>query len=48
MGVKSKTVVGFRMPYDLPLVPYGRDDLPWCATSSYSAPDAFGHGWGDL
>lgn len=43
---KSKTVVGFRMPYDLPLIPYGRDDLPWCATSSYSAPDAFGRGWG--
>ncbi|TID23623.1 tyrosyl-DNA phosphodiesterase 1 [Venturia nashicola] len=42
----SEKVVGFRMPYDLPLIPYGRDDLPWCATSSYNAPDAFGRGWG--
>lgn len=45
---KSRTVVGFRMPYDLPLVPYGQADLPWCATSSYNAPDAFGHGWGSF
>lgn len=40
------TVVGLRMPYDLPLVPYGPDELPWCATSSYDAPDAFGREWG--
>jgi tyrosyl-DNA phosphodiesterase-1 len=43
--VKTTTVVGFRMPYDLPLVPYKADDLPWCATSSYDTPDAFGRGW---
>ncbi|KAE9985580.1 hypothetical protein EG328_007246 [Venturia inaequalis] len=45
---RPKMVVGFRMPYDLPLIPYGRDDLPWCATSTYRAPDAFGRGWGGV
>lgn len=34
-----KTVVGFRMPYDLPLSPYTADDKPWCASSSYSELD---------
>ncbi|QDS69542.1 hypothetical protein FKW77_007741 [Venturia effusa] len=45
-GQSSKTIVGFRMPYDLPLVPYTPDDLPWCATASYKALDAFGRSWG--
>ncbi len=35
----DELVVGARMPYDLPLVPYGKDDEPWCATSSYAEPD---------
>ncbi|EKD18637.1 uncharacterized protein L3040_002064 [Drepanopeziza brunnea f. sp. 'multigermtubi'] len=38
-------LVGARMPYDLPLVPYGKDDLPWCATSSYEEPDWKGQVW---
>jgi tyrosyl-DNA phosphodiesterase-1 len=42
---EASTVIGFRMPYDLPLVPYGGGDFPWCATSSYRAPDAFGRIW---
>lgn len=33
------TVVGFRMPYDLPLTKYAATDLPWCATASYHEPD---------
>jgi tyrosyl-DNA phosphodiesterase-1 len=43
---KAKTVVGFRMPYDLPLVPYTADEKPWCATMQYSEPDRHGKAWG--
>lgn len=39
------TVVGFRMPYDLPLTPYGPDDVPWCATAAHSEPDWMGQTW---
>lgn len=35
----GELVIGARMPYDLPLVPYSRDDEPWCATKSYNEPD---------
>jgi len=35
-------VIAARMPYDLPLVPYGKEDEPWCATSSYDEPDWMG------
>ncbi|CAG8391130.1 unnamed protein product [Penicillium salamii] len=38
-------VVGFRMPYDLPLTPYGIDDEPWCATASYEDVDWWGQRW---
>jgi tyrosyl-DNA phosphodiesterase-1 len=41
----SDLVVGARMPYDLPLVPYAKDDVPWCATSSYLDPDWMGETW---
>lgn len=39
------TTVGFRMPYDLPLTPYGADDIPWCATAAHSEPDWMGQTW---
>ncbi|KAL1969963.1 hypothetical protein VTN77DRAFT_7473 [Rasamsonia byssochlamydoides] len=39
------TIVGFRMPYDLPLTPYGAIDMPWCATATYSEPDWLGQTW---
>ncbi|KAH8659164.1 tyrosyl-DNA phosphodiesterase [Tricladium varicosporioides] len=42
---KSDNIVGARMPYDLPLTPYGRDDIPWCATASYDEPDWMGATW---
>lgn len=38
-------IVGARMPYDLPLVSYGKDDIPWCASASYSEPDWMGKTW---
>jgi tyrosyl-DNA phosphodiesterase-1 len=34
-----ETLVGIRMPYDLPLVPYGNDHNPWCGTKSYNELD---------
>ncbi|RDL33616.1 Uncharacterized protein BP5553_07984 [Venustampulla echinocandica] len=37
--VASHIVVGARIPYDLPLLKYGEDDEPWCATASYTKPD---------
>jgi len=42
---KLQTVVGFRMPYDLPLTPYFTSDEPWCATASHSSPDWRGVIW---
>ncbi|KAF1843452.1 tyrosyl-DNA phosphodiesterase 1 [Cucurbitaria berberidis CBS 394.84] len=41
-----KTVVGFRMPYSLPLSSYKAEDMPWCATMKYSEPDWKGLSWG--
>jgi len=41
----GKTVVGFRMPYDLPLRPYAPTDKPWCATMQYLEPDWKGQVW---
>jgi len=35
----GELVIGTRMPYDLPLVPYTRGDEPWCATKSYQELD---------
>ncbi len=40
-----RVVVGVRMPYDLPLVPYGRDDVPWCATMQQTEPNWMGRVW---
>ncbi|RDW91985.1 hypothetical protein BP5796_01379 [Coleophoma crateriformis] len=45
LGESAEAVVGVRMPYDLPLVPYGKDDTPWCATASYSEPDWLGQAY---
>lgn len=41
------TVVGFRMPYDLPLTPYRASDVPWCASASHPTPDWRGQTWID-
>ena len=42
---KDGPVVGWRMPYDLPLVPYGADEKPWCATEACDEPDWMGRVW---
>ena len=47
-GVENRRkgiVVGWRMPYDLPLVPYGKDEMPWCTTEPCSEPDWMGRIW---
>jgi len=41
----GKKMVGFRMPYDLPLVPYSKQEMPWCATSPCSERDWMGRTW---
>lgn len=43
---KKRILVGFRMPYDLPLSPYSASDVPWCATQVYTEPDWKGLAWG--
>ncbi|KAF2433520.1 phospholipase D/nuclease [Tothia fuscella] len=44
---KVKTrLMGMRMPYDLPLTPYGKTEDPWCATMEYSEPDWRGETYG--
>lgn len=40
-----KVVVGFRMPYDLPLRPYTANETPWCATRGYQEKDWKGRSW---
>ncbi|KAH7072368.1 tyrosyl-DNA phosphodiesterase 1 [Paraphoma chrysanthemicola] len=42
----EKPMVGFRMPYDLPLSPYSSGDKPWCATMQYKEPDWKNLAWG--
>ena len=41
----GNTVVGLRIPYNLPLQPYGKDEKPWVATASYNEPDWMGQSW---
>jgi tyrosyl-DNA phosphodiesterase-1 len=43
---KKHILVGFRMPYDLPLSPYDATEVPWCATQTYAEPDWKGCAWG--
>ena len=41
----GELIVGARMPYDLPLVPYAKEDEPWCATKSYQELDWMGRAY---
>lgn len=43
--IEHLTIIGLRMPYDLPLIPYGPDDEVWSARASYAEPDVFGRTW---
>ena len=42
---RVKVRVGWRMPYDLPLVPYGEDEKPWSAEVPCREPDRLGRRW---
>lgn len=42
---QNTTIVGFRMPYDLPLTAYIASDEPWCATAPHHLPDCMGQRW---
>ena len=42
---KSQAVVGFRMPYDWPVVPYAASDTPWSPGRRYAEPDWMGAVW---
>lgn len=44
-GADQVVLVGLRMPYDLPLVPYAPNDEVWSARSAYPEPDLFGRTW---
>ena len=39
MEQKPRTLIGFRMSYDLPLIPYAEDEVPWCAAMPDNEPD---------
>lgn len=39
------TVVGWRMPYDLPLVSYGRNEMPWFNNEPCDEADCMGRTW---
>ena len=41
----AKKAIGLRMPYDLPLVPYAKAELPWCASASDAELDWMGRAW---
>ncbi|KAF2475673.1 phospholipase D/nuclease [Lindgomyces ingoldianus] len=40
-----KTFIGLRMPYDLPLEQYEKDEVPWCASLNNEEPDWKGAIW---
>lgn len=45
-GKVRRVIVGLRMPYDLPLEPYKKDEVPWCASAEHTEPDWKGQTWG--
>ncbi|KAF9870321.1 tyrosyl-dna phosphodiesterase [Colletotrichum karsti] len=42
----SNPVVGLRIPYDLPLQHYSKDEIPWVASLVHAEPDRLGRVWG--
>ncbi|MCJ1291942.1 tyrosyl-DNA phosphodiesterase 1 [Xylographa carneopallida] len=37
--------IGMRMPYDLPLIPYRKEEMPWCTTLPDNESDWMGRAW---
>lgn len=46
-GKGAAAAVALRVPYNLPLQPYGKHEVPWVATASYTEPDWMGRVWRD-
>ena len=44
-GKYGKVTVGWRMPYDLPLVKYKQGEMPWCASNPDREVDWMGRSW---
>lgn len=44
-GKQRRIRVGLRMPYDLPLLPYADEEMPWCASTPHLEPDWMGRTW---
>ncbi|KIX93526.1 uncharacterized protein Z520_10704 [Fonsecaea multimorphosa CBS 102226] len=42
---RPETLVGLRVPYDLPLTPYEKGDMPWSPQGVYEQPDRWGRRW---
>ncbi len=42
-GEGREIIVGLRLPYDLPLTPYGDGDMPWSPHGTYNMPDRHGY-----
>ena len=40
-----QTLVGLRLPYDLPLTPYGSGEMPWSMHQTHEQPDCHGRRW---
>lgn len=45
LHAEETSIVGLRIPYNLPLQPYGASEKPWVATESYHEPDWQGQMW---
>lgn len=43
--LEGRAIIGLRIPYSLPLQPYGKSEIPWVATASYDEPDWKGQIW---
>ncbi|ETI27310.1 hypothetical protein G647_09500 [Cladophialophora carrionii CBS 160.54] len=41
----NNTIVGLRLPYDLPLTPYSSTDMPWSPQGVYEQRDRHGRRW---
>jgi len=44
-GDSESSVVSLRMPYNLPLQPYGNQEVPWVATVNHDKTDWKGQVW---
>jgi tyrosyl-DNA phosphodiesterase-1 len=45
-ALSSMSVVGLRVPYNIPLQHYGSTEVPWVASMVHREPDWAGHAWG--